>query len=81
MTPTPEAGTELRGADMRAALTAVSVGLMNSPGFEIGVEAVVLKQLGGAMIGKPCKVGKKRAAYLCEITEQGGGEHLARDQK
>ena len=41
MTPTPEAGTELGGADMRAALTAVSVGLMNSPGLEIGVEAAV----------------------------------------
>ena len=43
MTPTPEAGTELGGTDMGAALTAVSVGLMNSPGLEIGVEAVVLK--------------------------------------
>ena len=41
MTPTPEAGTELEGAVMGAALTAVSVGLMNSPGLEIGVEAAV----------------------------------------
>ena len=70
-----------QGTDMRAALTAVSVGLMNSPGLEIGAEAVVLKQLCGPIVGKPYKVGKKRAAYLYEVTEQGGDEYLARDQK
>ena len=45
MTPTPEAGTELGGTPyvgLGAALAAMNVGLVNSPGLEIGVEAVVL---------------------------------------
>ena len=36
MTPTQGAGTNLRGQEMEAALTAVNEGLLNSPGFEIG---------------------------------------------
>ena len=77
MTPTPGAGTNLRGQEMEAALTAVNEGLLNSPGFEIGNEVALVIRHGEDTVAQSCTMGKKKAFGLYEIRGYDGKEQLA----
>ena len=62
---------------MDAALAAVSAGLMNSPGLELGNEVALVRRHGAGLVAQSCTMGQKKAPGLYEIRSFDGKEQLA----
>lgn len=62
---------------MDAALAAVSAGLMNPPGLELGNEVALVSRHGPDLVAQSCTMGRKKGSGVYEIRSFDGKEQLA----